>query len=213
MKLLLTSAGMEIKEEILKILPKSADQTTLAHIITAAKVEEDKSYAEEDKNKLVEAGFLVKDIDIEGKNENELMRILSGKDVIYVQGGNTFYLLKYVKESGFDKVVKNLINRGVIYIGVSAGTIIAGRNISSASWKYADKNIVDLRDLTGMELVPYIFSVHIDDTNFDDNKIMAEKAGCPVISLTNEQGFLVDNETQKIVGAGEKYIFNTDAEF
>jgi hypothetical protein len=41
--ILLTSAGMNVKEQILKILPKPANQIKLAHIITASKAEEDKS--------------------------------------------------------------------------------------------------------------------------------------------------------------------------
>ena len=34
--ILLTSAGMDIKDEILKILPKPANQVKIAHIITAS---------------------------------------------------------------------------------------------------------------------------------------------------------------------------------
>jgi len=59
-------------------------------------------------------GFQVEDIDLENKKESELKEILKDKDIIYVQGGNTFYLLKYIKESGFDKLVKQLIQKGKI---------------------------------------------------------------------------------------------------
>ena len=80
--LLLTSAGTQVKEEILKILPRSASQLKLVHIITASKVKKDTAYMKEDKKDLLEMGFDVEDIDIKGKSEDELRQILKNKDVI-----------------------------------------------------------------------------------------------------------------------------------
>ena len=88
--ILLTSAGMNVKAEILKILPKPAHQIKLAHITTASKVEEDTSYMTNETREMAEIGFRVEEVDIEDKNENELRTLLNDKDVIYVQGGNTF---------------------------------------------------------------------------------------------------------------------------
>src|SRR4030043_1378453 len=109
MTLLLTSAGMQVKDEILKILPKPAEQIKLAHIITASKPEKDTSYVLEDKEAMIKIDFQVEDIDIEGKTKDQLRDLLKDKDIIWVQGGNTFYLMKAVRESGFDKVIKELI--------------------------------------------------------------------------------------------------------
>jgi dipeptidase E len=206
MALLLTSAGTNIKEEIMKILPKPTKELKLAHIITASKVEEDKSYLEADKEELIAMGFSVEDIDIEGKNEDELRKILEDKDIIYVQGGNTFYLLKWVRESGFDKVVKDLIEKGVIYIGVSAGTIIAGLNIDTAWWKYGapDKNRVGLKDFTGLGLVPFLITVHIEKSHIGIIKKYANKSSYKVIALTDDQAILVQDDKYKLVGKGEE---------
>ena len=44
-------------------------------------------------------------------------------DGIYIGGGNTFKLLKLVKESGFDKKLIDFHNRGGIIYGGSAGAI------------------------------------------------------------------------------------------
>jgi len=197
--ILLTSAGMNIKEEILKILPKPANQTKIAHIITASKPEKDNSYLNRDKRAMIDVGFLVEDIDIEGKNEEELRKILKDKDIIYVQGGNTFYLLKQIKESGFDKVVKELIEEGIIYIGVSAGSIIAGPTIETAKWGGADRNEVELTDLEGLNLVPFLITVHYNskDQSVIQNEI--KKSKYPVKVLTDDQAILVkDNKIELI---------------
>jgi dipeptidase E len=202
--LLLTSAGMNVKEEIFKVLPKPAEQTKIAHIITASKVEDDISYMEKDKAKMIEAGFEVENIDIEGKNENELRGLFQNKDIIYVQGGNTFYLLKWVKESGFDKVVRELISDGKIYIGVSAGTYIACPTIEMAYWKHQDKNIVGLTDLTGLNLIPFLAFVHYKPEYDQILKETISKCKYPVKILTDEQAILVKDNEIKLVGKGEE---------
>lgn len=202
--ILLTSAGMNIKEEILKILPKPANQIKLAHIITASKAEKDIGYLEKDKQIMEEAGFQVEDIDIEGKTEKEIRDLLKNKDIIYVQGGNTFYLLKCVKESGFGKVIKELLDKGVIYIGVSAGSYIACPTIEMAEWKHLDKNVVGITDFTAMALVPFLVSVHYKPEYKELIKKGIQKSKYPVRVLTDEQAVLIKNGDTKLVGNDEE---------
>lgn len=205
--LFLTSDGMngvEVRKEIVKILPKPANQIKLAHIITASKPEEDTSYVESDKRQMIKLGFQVEDVDIEGKNESELRNLLKSKDVIYVQGGNTFYLLKHIKESSFDKVVKELIGKGVIYIGASAGSYLACPTIEMANWKHPDINIVELKDLTALNLVPFLLSVHYQPKYRSVLKKEISNASYPTRILADNQAFLVKNGRVKLVGRGRE---------
>ncbi len=202
--ILLTSAGMDVKEEILKILPKSANQIKLAHITTASKVEDDLSYLAEETQEMRELGFQAEEIDIEGKNEAELSKLLEDKDVIYVQGGNTFYLLKYVRESGFDKIVKDLIDKGVIYIGVSAGSYIACPTIEAANWKNQDRNLVGLTDFTGLNLVPFLLFAHYKPEYKEILEEEVPTAKYPVRILTNDQAILIRDGETTLVGKGEE---------
>ena len=50
-------------------------------------------------------------------------------DTIYFCGGSPEYLLKRVNESGFKTPLKNYIDNGGIYIGVSAGSIITANDL------------------------------------------------------------------------------------
>ena len=202
--ILLTSAGMNVKEEILKILPKPADQIKVAHVITASKSEKNLSYLEKENQIMRELGFNVENVDIEGKNEKELRVLLDGKDIVYVQGGNTFYLLKHVRASGFDKVVKELIGKGTVYVGVSAGSYIACPTMEMASWKNPDKNTVGLTDLTGLGLVPFLLSVHYKSEYDSILKQEISATNYPVKILTDEQAILVKGNEVKLVGRGEE---------
>lgn len=203
--ILLTSAGMNVKEEIIKILPKPANQIKIAYIITATNglggydIKKDT-----DIEPMKDIGFQIFYVDIEGKNEQEIRDLLKDKDIIYVQGGNTFYLLKYVRESGFDKIVKDLVDKGVIYIGVSAGSYIACPTIEMANWKNADRNFVGLTDFTGLNLVPFLLSVHYKPEYKEILEKEIAAANYPVKILTDEQAILVRNSETTLVGKGEE---------
>lgn len=205
--LLLTSGGMQIKDEILKILSKVPADTKVGYIITALQGDEGGGYHQDhdtDLKEMQELGLQVTIIDIEGKHENELRELLSDFDVIYVQGGNTFYLLKWVRESGFDIVIKELINKGVIYIGVSAGTIIMAPTIEVAGWKNLDRNEVGLKDLTALNYVPFHMFVHYGSSYNELIREHALKAEYPVRILTNDQAFLVQDDKVTLVGKGKE---------
>lgn len=207
-KLLLTSAGTNVKEEIIKILTKPAKELKLAHIITASKPELNKDYVLKDKEKLLNLGFNVEDIDIEGKNEEELRKKLKDKDVICVQGGNTFYLLKHVKESGFDRVAKEFIHQGKIYIGISAGSYIVCPTIEQATWKHQDRNRFGLTDLTALNLVSFLISAHFKEDNRSAIIKAVKTTKYPVVALYDTQAVLVENGKWKVVGRGKKEFFN-----
>lgn len=206
---LLTSAGMNVKEEILKVLSKPPSRLRLAHIITATKVEENIQYMINEENEMRKLGFHIENLDIEGKTEDELMDLLKDKDIIYVQGGNSFYLLKHVKKSGFDKVAKRLISQGILYIGVSAGSYIACPTIEQATWQHQDRNRFGLTDLTALNLVPFLISAHFTQ---EDRSIIEDRIKTipyPVVALYDTQAVLVKNGTWwKIVGQGKKEFFN-----
>ncbi len=202
--ILLTSAGMDIKDEILKILPRPANQINVAYITTASKPSTDKAFVEKDRKIMEELGFNIEEIDIEGKNQKTLFRLLKDINIIYVQGGNTFYLLNAIRESGFDEVVKDMIAQGKIYIGVSAGSMVCGQTIETGLWKSADRNVIGLKDLTGLNLVPFNLFVHYAPKWHSTIKHEANRSKYPVRILTDQQGFLIRNNKIDLVGTGEE---------
>lgn len=204
--LLLTSAGMRVKEEVVKILPKPANEILLAHITTASKPEHNRAYVRNDSEEMERIGFQVEEIDIEDKTKGELARALRGKDMVYVQGGNTFYLLRCVRESGFDEMIKELIKEGAIYIGVSAGSYIACPTIEMATWKRQDKNEVGLTDLHALNFVPFLLFVHYESRYESIVKEGAKNTAYPVRVLIDDQAFLVRDGAVTLVGQGEEII-------
>lgn len=62
-----------------------------------------------------------------------------------VAGGDTFYLMEKLKESGADKVIKEFIEKGGVYIGSSAGSIVCCPTIEGAE-EFDDPSLVPKLD-------------------------------------------------------------------
>jgi len=116
--LLLTSAGMRMKDDILKLLQKPAYDVEVAFIMTAYKykLEDNPGYKDEDIQIMKDIGFNVEEVDIEGKSEHQVMDLLKFKDIVFVAGGNAFYLLKAMRACNFEKVIRKLLQYGKVYV-------------------------------------------------------------------------------------------------
>jgi dipeptidase E len=203
--IILTSAGMRVKDQIFKILAMPPDKVVVAHIITASKSEEDTSYVAIDKEAMQKAGFNVHDIDITGKSKNEILELLKNVNVIYMQGGNTFFLMNQIRKTGFDKILEKLIRKGVLYIGVSAGSIVAGKSIESAGW-LGDENKVKLKNLKGMNLVDFNIFVHYkpEYEEIIRQELPDLKQRKKLRILTDDQALVVQGKEVLFVGQGEE---------
>ncbi len=161
-----------------------------------------------DKKKMLEVGLQVHDVDLTGKKEDELRNELKDKDAIYVQGGNPYYLLKYVYQSGFDKVVKELVAKGVLYVGVSAGSYIMCPTLEMAMWAREDRKRYGLTpNVKALGYVPFLLKVHYDAKNQERNEKVKEemkKSKYPVRILTDDQAILVQDGKASLVGKGEE---------
>jgi dipeptidase E len=216
MNLLLTSAGIHesFKDIFLSLLPKPASEISVSYIITAAFGEEgDKSWLYKAKEQLQSFGILdIEDLDLRGKNKEDLYSTLSKKDIILVNGGNTFYLLKYIKESGFDDVIKQLLKQEKIYIGISAGSYIACPTIEQAHWRHQDRNDWNVTDLAGLNLVPFLISAHFTENIRSEVEDGVRSTRYPVVALSDTQAVLVRKNEIKIIGEGKKETYNSFGE-
>jgi len=201
--LFLSSNGRFIIEKGLKMFMKPNKVFKLAHITTAQKGVDDVEYIKVHRRGLVESGCDFKELDIEGKGEIELRKALKDMDAVWVEGGNTFYLLKAIKESGFAKVIKELIDKGLIYFGSSAGAYVTCPTIGTSLWKVFDKDIKNdygIKDLRALNLVPFLLKVHYKPEQRDLLKKRIKEVKYSVRILQDNQAFLVKGKKIKLIG-------------
>jgi len=211
MKLFLTSAGFkpETTKYFLELLAKDPKETLAAFIPTAAGPEKDKSYVQWTIDQINDLEMKTVTVDLINENEQSLEKKLSNCDVIIVNGGNTFFLLDWVKKSGFDKVVKKLIDQGKIYVGISAGSYIACPTIEHGKWKHLDDpDVVGRTDLDALHLIDFLMVAHYADQYKEAVENGVKTTTYPVVTLTDQQAIIVDCEKVKIVGVGDSLKFN-----
>jgi len=102
-------------------------------IPTAAVPEKVNFYIAADKKALEKLGFTVQELEILTASKEEIAQKIAETDAIFVAGGNTFFLLQALKESGADALIADHIAQGKPYIGSSAGSIVLAKNIEYAA--------------------------------------------------------------------------------
>lgn len=201
--LFLASFASVTLDLVTELLPKPASKLRAAFIPTAGDPYDDKGFVYVDREKLVEMGFSVVDIDLKEVDENTVEAKLANIDLLLVAGGNTFYLLDKVRKSGFDKVIQKMLNRGLIYVGSSAGSILCCPTIDGAKWFDDPNDAPDLTDYQGLHLFDKVIIPHAHKEKYAERikQTTAEmnEQGLEVITLTDDQAIIVTDAGSKVV--------------
>jgi Peptidase E len=183
---LLTSAGFEdmdgrqrtnITNKFLEMLNRPIDNTKVLFIPTAAKSNEAIRLVGMCRDQLLRIGIPLENITTYDIDEELSFDEAAKYDVIYFTGGDTEYLLKRVKETKFDSIIKRMVYANKVYVGVSAGSLIATPNIG---------NPTD-RKTAGLAIVNAYLSVHEPK-----DKSPVTDLPLPHIPLTDNQALAVN---------------------
>lgn len=159
--IVLTSCGIvneEFKTRFYNIISKDElSNKKVLYITTASDGDNDldKSWMDEEYRTILDLGINDDNI-TEYKIGNDID--INNFDIIYMMGGNTFYLLDIIRKTNFDRIIKNFISDGNVYIGSSAGSEILGNSIDIALGY--DENNVNMIDFTGLKIVDALIVPH-----------------------------------------------------
>lgn len=126
-----------LASELTACLPKIAEivkakeKGKILIIPTAARGEGWEPAYESHYKPFADMGYEPVEFDLEGKTEREVEDALASAVAIYVTGGNTFYLMKHM--AAHRVTIRALVEKGLLYIGSSAGAVIATPDIYYAS--------------------------------------------------------------------------------
>lgn len=163
MKLLLTSISISPLENLVN---KPFNKINLVYIPTAADPYKNKWFIEEDRKYFREHKIPYKEIDMKNQNYSSLMDSCKYADAVFISGGNVFYLLEKTLESQFDKVIRELVKQGVIYVGASSGAVLAGTTIEPFTPLDDPSKAVHLSSYDGLHLVDFVVLPHFGNTKY-----------------------------------------------
>ena len=204
-KLLLTSAGLsneEIKQEFLNLVMVKPIDSLKVIMISEQKNEQDKIFLDQAIENLKDLKIKQENISV-FKLDDKFEYNLQDFDLLYMCGGNTYHYLDRIRQLDLVDKIKNFVESGKIYFGVSAGSILATPQIDNASpW---DENDVKMKDLTGFNFVDFLIAVHINHKDMEIVRKLQQELKMPFRALTDDQAFLVKGDKIKLVGKGEEY--------
>jgi dipeptidase E len=128
-KLFLSSYFTEVAKLFKEFTEDKCSGKKVIFIPTASIHEKVTFYVDADKKTLTELGLIIDELEISTASADEIVNKISSADYIFVEGGNTFFLLQELRRTGTDKLIKKHINKGKLFIGVSAGSMIVSKDI------------------------------------------------------------------------------------
>ena len=138
---------------------------------------------------------------------------LNDYSAIFIGGGNTFRLLKGLKDYKIFNKIKEYLKKDGIVIGCSAGSIIFGYDINSCL--IMDDNNVNLKDTKGFNMLnnkslfahytnEYTKEAHEEFKKFLKGYSLSNE---PVIALPEEDTIYINNQQIELIGTKSYYEF------
>ncbi len=200
-KLLLCSSADKILAKAAFLFEKPAAECNIVCITTAANPypADKKGWLHDEMQAFTDFGFNLTVYDLAEQSESRVADALQDADIIYVTGGNTYYLLQEMQACRFEHIIKDCVERGVWYIGSSAGAIVTGPSISFIG-DLDNATAADLTHDTGLGLVDFHVMPHIDNPKY------AEKIQKLVAAAQNSIGSLIGLKDDQALVIQDNYI-------
>ena len=80
----------------------------------------------------------VQDVVLEDYRDKSVIKDLENKDIIWFMGGMAGYLAYWIRRCKIDIHIKRILDSGVLYVGSSAGAMVAGQTLQISNWLSTD---------------------------------------------------------------------------
>lgn len=180
--ILLTSTGFtnkKLEKLFLENTGKATDKIRVIFVPTAAVDDESRSMIPECRKDLTDAGILEENITDYNLNSPMNADEISNFDAIYFCGGSETHLIEAIHKADFASTLKNAVNNGLFYIGVSAGSMIASSSVNE-----------------GLGFIPNALEPHCEK-NITPNGALPDKnipvniSDVQAVWITDDGGFIV----------------------
>jgi dipeptidase E len=191
---------------VAKLFPNFADDCSgkkVVFIPTASLREKVTFFVGADLKALGKLGLVIDELEVSSASRDEMTDKISSADYVFVEGGNTFFLLQELRRTGADRLIIEHINSGKLYIGASAGSVVASGNIEYLKYMDDPAAAPDLNgDFSGLSVVDFSIVPHC--TNFPFKKpaarIIAEYSDkLDLRPISNNQAITVAGDDVEVV--------------
>ena len=108
-------------------------------------------------------GATVDVVELESVNTSPVLERIAAADIIWMAGGMPGYLLYWIRRVELDKLLPELLSKGVPYIGSSAGSMVCSTTQSLCDW-YIGETEPGASVIPGLGLVDFEIYPHFEDS-------------------------------------------------
>jgi dipeptidase E len=163
---------------------------------------DDPTIPAEGERELVRAGLEVARLTLGTSTAPRTQSAVTAADVVAVSGGDPFHLLAVARRAGFSDAVRAALHTGTVYIGYSAGAMLAAPTLEPLSVT-SPFTVPPELELTGLGLVDVLILPHDDHPGRHDKHRCAEAAfghDVRLITLRDGDVFFHDDGHESILG-------------
>jgi dipeptidase E len=207
MKLFLSSLAIkpDHADEFLRLVDKPASSIKFALITNASDVYPSiaKGFVANNRAMIETIGIHTDKVNLRDYHEpGDLQADLAEFDVIWLDGGNTYYLRWIARKSGFDQIIPGLVEQGIVYGGGSAGAIVAGPTLRHFEKADNPKDAPALIE-SGFALTDTVVIPHFGDGKYGgilaQAKAHLEAENFQTIAITDDQAVIIEDSVIKIL--------------
>lgn len=208
-KLFLASLFKEVSQIFADFADENLIGKTVTFIPTAALPDKLEFHIKYSKELLAGMGLVVDELEISTATHLDIVNKLENNDYIYVAGGNTFFLLQEMNRTGAGDLIKTQINAGKLFIGESAGAILAAPDIEYAKDTDDPLAAPQLKTFEALNVIDFYPVPHYKDDSLKEAvEIVISKYSTvlPLVPFSNTQAILVIGKEKQIVSAKESNL-------
>jgi dipeptidase E len=210
MKLYLSSMSPINKDELLKLIDKQNDFSVV--IIPNAW----DTYPKERKALEVASciamckgyGFTTSILDLTTSDKQKVEEELKNKSLVWVMGGNTFYLNLYLHKSGFSEVIKEHLDNGLVYGGESAGAVVTGLTLHGVEHLDDPKESPEII-WDGLKLVDFSIIPHWGWEKYGEYLRKAKQEMekfTKVVTIDNDKALVINGSELKFIDSATRKV-------
>lgn len=205
LNLVLSSTGLRqphVYDAFRSSLGSTPDNIRVAIITTASEEWKDRNkHAVFTRELLTNDGFSdVRYLDVEHEDPEALRSF----DAVFINGGNPFYLLHHLRDSGAASILTDLARAGRPIAAGSGGAMVLGTDLAVAKRFTPEMNAIGIEDDSALALVPFTLHPHHGRRPADERRVREFVEVYPgrVVHIRDDEAVVVRDGTSSLLGPG-----------
>jgi len=122
-------------------------------------------------------------------------------DILFIDGGNTFDLMKNIRRNGWEPIIRRFATDGVLGVASAGGIILSNTlDMARVPKSSADKNTVKLKNMNGLGIIDFDFCPHYHPRHNNELLKHVSKSKTPILCCNDSSGIVINNKVVRFIG-------------